>query len=416
MKIYRKLVLDLLTGQTLYEDSYEYNGPVAECKNEASHTLTSQNSTAFGNLSNASNMYNQFYSTLNNYMADRFGRQSKTFNTLSGRLNKATRIGTGSQYLLHPRIPGSGATGGGGGLRREGGAGGREGTGEGGGPNSLLEKNNLLQYGYDPSLFQTDYDPQSFYGSEEAALRSQSSEEVAKRYEDAQMALGQRSQQLGGFAPGLEAAGLSELLSGQASEEASGQRQVSMQGAENLRQEMAHLADLKAQLALGQAQGMSAAAQLRLQDVIARRQEALQKSAMNAARAGAAAANAERAKEFAWSQKMDVANLRSNDFYRGIGALSGVAGMQNPVDYGQLGLGALGGSAGIWGNAFNQTNQYLTQKALQPSFWGKLATAAVGGLAGGLTGNIGGMFGGATSGWNVPTASTPWSLSSMAPG
>jgi len=32
MKIYRKVKIDIETGETLFEDSYEYNGEVAECK------------------------------------------------------------------------------------------------------------------------------------------------------------------------------------------------------------------------------------------------------------------------------------------------------------------------------------------------------------------------------------------------
>jgi len=32
MKIYRKVKIDILTGETLYEDSYEHDGEVAECK------------------------------------------------------------------------------------------------------------------------------------------------------------------------------------------------------------------------------------------------------------------------------------------------------------------------------------------------------------------------------------------------
>jgi len=32
MKVYRKVVIDIETGQTISEDSYEYNGPIAECK------------------------------------------------------------------------------------------------------------------------------------------------------------------------------------------------------------------------------------------------------------------------------------------------------------------------------------------------------------------------------------------------
>jgi len=31
MKIYRKLVIDIESGKTLYEDSYEYDGPIAHC-------------------------------------------------------------------------------------------------------------------------------------------------------------------------------------------------------------------------------------------------------------------------------------------------------------------------------------------------------------------------------------------------
>lgn len=39
-KIYTKVVIDISTGETIYEESYYYNGPIAECKTKK--TTTSQ--------------------------------------------------------------------------------------------------------------------------------------------------------------------------------------------------------------------------------------------------------------------------------------------------------------------------------------------------------------------------------------
>lgn len=41
MKIYTKMVLDIDTGATLHEESFEYDGPVAECKGGGSSTVNS---------------------------------------------------------------------------------------------------------------------------------------------------------------------------------------------------------------------------------------------------------------------------------------------------------------------------------------------------------------------------------------
>ena len=40
MKIYNKLIVDIETGDSIYEDSFEYNGEVSECKGGSTTTNT----------------------------------------------------------------------------------------------------------------------------------------------------------------------------------------------------------------------------------------------------------------------------------------------------------------------------------------------------------------------------------------
>lgn len=448
MKIYRKLVLDLQTGNVLEEDSYEYGGPVVECKGEAQRAITQQGNYAQEQMSAASGSMQAFYNDLSGMMRDRFGDQSSTFNYLQNRMDRTLRSGPGTFQYRGPRGsggvpppgprpgPGGGGGAGGGGLRGE-----TTAAGPGG----------LLAYGYDPSLFDPNFTPEGFLGTEEAALRAEASEQNAAAFGAGAQALGRRSLQLGGYAPGIEQAGLLDLYQRQAEEEAAGQRDVSLYGAEQLRDDRRTFAPLEAQLQLGQAGAFAAASQARLQDLAQRR-------AIGAARGAANAAANQRAREFAARMRQENlqfqnqmrlagANLRSENFFRGVGAMSGIAGMQDPMGYGQL----AGNNLGQWGNMWQQpylaSMQYQQQQANKPSVWGKIGSAALAGaLAIGTGGaglalapsimSAGGWFGGGGSSapayqpqggssWNwgnfgfgggTPTASTPWNPNLMTPG
>ena len=61
MKIYRKLIIDIETGETLYEDSFEYDGAVAGCKKgEGSEPSIGQAPQSFQQMS----VFNTLWPTL----------------------------------------------------------------------------------------------------------------------------------------------------------------------------------------------------------------------------------------------------------------------------------------------------------------------------------------------------------------
>lgn len=391
-----------------------------------------QQREAFGGIGDAARESSGFARSLEGYFAAQYGDQSETFGMLKGALGRAMESGPGrlgkdwmyGGYGNDPTknppgpyqnkwgtgggvdadgnpIRGGGAGGAGGGGGASGGAGGGGGTN----PNDPFANLNIMS-GYDPSIFQ--FQPRRFQAREEAAMRGEASEGVTDAYGDAQQAFGQRALQLGQNAPGLMTAGISNLQAEQASQEAAAQRQVLMQGAQNLREDMRAGIPLK----LGQADALQKEASMQNQIAIQRAQMQAQQAmqaraiaaqreasrrAAGAARQAAQAANsrqrsldAEYARRFDAEMRLKGAQFQSENFFRSIGALGSLGAMQDPKDYAQLAMGGYGQSGSLYQSPYNTASQGMT--ATGGSFWGKLAGAAMGGALGAASFGQGGFM------------------------
>lgn len=404
--------------------------------NKENKTFRNQQSQAF----EQQNIQSQFFRDATNDFRDmmmlRYGQQSRIFNLLEDNLNASMSYGPGqlqpnandffreNGFLPGEGPAGAGGAGGGGGggsfqervararAEREAGGGGSS------GPNPW-DWNPMS--GYDPSMFNLQFTPRRFYASEGAALRSQMSEEATDKYGDAAAAFGRRAQQLGGYSPGLEAEMLRDMEAEKAREQMTGQRQAILFGAQNIRDDMRAFAGPRTQLALGQAEAL--AREAGMQNQIMAQRAAQQAAAAEGARNRAAAARAagaaqraaqqqwsasqrQRAAEFAAEMKLKGAQFNSENFFRSIGAMSGLAGMTDPQGYMNGILGGLGGPASIYGNIYNTGSQGMVNTR-QPGIMGNL----IGGALGAIGGNWGSIFGGGSRGGSssVMGGQNPWS-------
>lgn len=237
--------------------------------------------------------------------------------------------------------------------------------------------------------------PRRFHAREESAMRGEASEGVTKAFGDAQQAFGQRALQLGQNAPGLMNAGIANLEAERAANEAAAQRAVLMQGAENLR------GDMRAAIPLNIAKGEARAREASMQNDLAmkqaqmRQQAAMQRAAIAASRANARQAagamrqasqaqnsrqralDSEYARRFDAEMRLKGAQFQSENFWKGIGALGSISGMQSPLDYGQMGLGAFGQAGNIYQNPYSVSSEGMT--ATRSGGLGGLLGAALGG-------------------------------------
>lgn len=372
--------------------------------NPAYKSFSNTANSAYGNMNAYSNSYMTFANTFQNMLNQRFGEQTAVNQMIQNKLGKTILPRNVQQYQYDPKnggyqgsnnVAGAGGAGGSG-MGRDG-----EGRGEGRGESQF--PNNADRYGYNSEFYDIDFDPQRFHGAEEAALRAQATEEVTNAFGDSSMAFGVRANQLGGFSPGLLAAGQSNLSAERAAAEAQAQRDVIMQGSQNLRNDLALKAQLDAQLGIAEGGAYGNAAALALQ-------EAMQKRAIGASNSQASAARAQQSHMFAEQMKLAAAQNSQDFFMRGIGALQGLSGnLMNPTAYGQMGLGALGGGSGMWGNAYNTASQGMV--ATRPTGgWGSILGGLAGGALSAFTGGIGtglfglgaGMFGGGGGNGGVP--------------
>ena len=391
-----------------------------------------QQAQSFQGIGDAANNSSGFARDLEGYFAAQYGDQSETFGMLKGALGRVAGSGPGklgpdwmyggygNDPTKNPPGPyqnkwgtgggvdanGNPIAGGGGGKGGAGGGGASGGAGGGGAdPNDPFANLNIMS-GYDPSIFQ--FQPRRFQAREEAALRGEASEGVTQRFGDAQQAFGQRALQLGQNAPGLMTAGISNLQAEQAANEAQAQRQVLMQGAQNLREDMRAGIPLK----LGQADALQKEASMQNQIAMQRAQMEAQQAmqaraiaaqreasrrAAGAARQAAQAANsrqrsldAEYARRFDAEMRLKGAQFQSENFFRSIGALGQLGEMQDPRGYAQMAMGGYGQAGNLYQNPYGTSSQGMA--ATGGSFWGKLASAAVGGALGAASFGQGGFM------------------------
>jgi hypothetical protein len=111
------------------------------------------------------------------------------------------------------------------------------------------------------------------------------------------------------------------------------------------------------------------------------------------------------------------AQFNSENYFRSIGAMSGLAGMMDPNVYGGLMNQGLGGAMGGWGNAYNTGSQGMVQTRSNP-LWGQLLGGAVGAGLNFATGGMSGMFGRAGGGASAASqaiASNPYDFRNFGP-
>jgi hypothetical protein len=269
----------------------------------------------------------------------------------------------------------------------------------------------------DPDLYKVKFQPQSFYGDEEAALRTQASEGVSRQYENAAQALGVRSQQLGEYSPGIQAAGEAGLLDQAARAESEQQLGVTMTGAQNLREDTRTLASLeqeaqarqsndtmmlvqlKADLQKAQAAGLLTASEAAqrwdqgLQQYELGQQQIrgqLEAARIQARGAGASARAGLQAAQLGY--RSDMARLAesrrqfnisstSDNFFRATGAYGQLGGMQDPTGYGNIAGGTYGNLGSMWGGTYGTGSQGMVQTRSNPYL-----SALAGGIGGGIMG------------------------------
>lgn len=402
MKIITKTVIDIVTGATLHEDSYEYDGPVAYCKGGENAFRQQSMQNVGGYYSNQSSYQDHIMGVFD----QQFANQTGTLDFLKSSLKGPLGGGPGG-YQYNPHDPfyrdqgpgGQGQDPSGGGGAGNGGGGGAAG---GGGTDANGEGSGYIS-GFNPGDYNVRY-PGGALGKMKRAMESDVRSDTGDAFQDASQAQGVRMQQLGmsGLPSGAKAAMLSKLESGRAATEAEGLRDVAIDiaGKRNENNRLYSQLLLQAGVAKGGA---------RMQDAGQHNQYNAQQQAMRnaqAARAAAArqaSANARMAKQmqtasmrqsaFEFGQRMQLAGaqLQSDNFFRSAGLLSGAADMYNPLGYGGLG-GQFGGMAGQGAlGALGQSRPYT-------SAWGSIGRGLAG-LAGGalsaFTGGMGqSMFGG----------------------
>lgn len=387
-------------------------------------TFRQQQKDAYGNFQEPYDQTLNFSKSLEGYFATKFGDQSDTLKEMRGLLGRVAGKGAGSlgkdwmyggygnDPAKNPPGPyqnkwGEGAaagdaSGGGSANMRQAAANQRRQAGDEAGAQAI-EKGEVdpfsemnIRSGFDPATYQ--YAPRRFEAREQAAMRGEASEGVTNAFGDAQQAFGQRALQLGQNAPGLMNAGIANLEAERASNEASAQRAVIMQGAENLRGDMRASIPLK--IAMGEAQSKDAAM---MNDIemkkAAMRQQAAMSRAANAARvassrnmAGAmrsasqAQNSRQRALDSEYSRRFDAemrlkgAQFQSENFFKSIGAMGGMAGMQDPSGYGQMAMGGYGQAGNIYQNPYAVSSKGMTDTRSM-GFGGLLGSIAAGGLS-----------------------------------
>lgn len=380
-----------------------------------------QQQDSFGGIQDQAGLYNQAVGNFSNMMAQSYGRQSAVFDALQGSLASVMGRGAGSltgDYWKDPGfLPGlenanseAQASGGKGlspqemnQIRRA--IAEKRASGDEQGAQQMEQQ---FMSGYNPSLFNAQFQPRRFQAKEQAALRSQMAEEATNSYGDAEAAFGLRAQQLGGLGGGAEAEALRKMESDKAGAQMEGQRQAILFGAQNLREDQRAFAPLQTQLQLANADALAREAQMQnqlmMQKAAMAAQEAASRRAAASARAGSrqqaqqfSAAQRQRAAEFAAEMKLKGAQFDSENYFRSIGAMSGLAGMMDPNVYGGLMNQALGGPMQGYGNAYNTASQGMVQTARNP-LWGQLLGGALGAGLNFATGGMNSMFGGGRGG------------------
>jgi hypothetical protein len=414
---------------------------LADYKGE-NKTFQKQQKESFTGATGFADLNNQFYTDMTNMMGERFGRQSQTMDIMTGALSNIMGNGPGAYNYsddagnpVAPGTPGamrSGPNGAGGNLGggRSGpnGAGAamraaREGGGGGGGgapadPFAGVDINSGFQEG--------DYALPQFakgYGRMERAMRSEASEGTARNYQNAMDA--NRAQAIqSGFrgmpGSGLEQAMMQKAQFAQAAQEGDAARQIAIEMMNRKAQDSRQSQQLATQLGIAKggarqqtsqwetginlqmaqqraAAANAAAARGAAMRMAAQRNSAMQRASGAASRAYSQAArtmSAGQAKQFAEEMRLKGAQLSSDNFFRGMGVLTGAMNAQSPLDYARLGLGGLGQGGDTYGNLYNTSSKGMVETK-GGGFWSKLLNAAVGGGLGVLTGGMSTLAGAA---------------------
>lgn len=362
-------------------------------------------SGAYSNVGRYSSMFDSWSSGLLDLFRGRFGGQSDTFNilndALSGVVGRGGRISydfpedadqLGPIYDVNGNIRGQQLTPDQQETLRQAAQAARNRGDERTAQSIESDPFGSLQRmsGYDPSLFQPRFQPRRFQAREQAALRSEASEQVTNEYQDAAKAFGTLQQQLGGFGGGVEAQGLRDLQNFRAAREAEAQRDITKFGSEQLRTDYRTFAPLGVQLQLGQADALAREAesvnawnfkiaQMRQAAAAERARASGMRAMARAAEKGASAAARQRAFEFAQEMQLKGKQLESQNFFNAVTGLGSLANMQNPLGYAELISGALGTPGGWYTNIFGSS-------AGQASAERQARGQGIGGLFGALGG------------------------------
>lgn len=375
MKIYRKVTIDIASGATLEENSYEYTGPVAECK--GNNAAAGQRDTAFDKIGQVSQANMTFANSMTDMLKQRYGAQTETFNILSGQMQNVLGRGTGMDFMKN-QYDNQRGLGYGQGADGSGGAGGGGRGGEGGGGGDPFGNLNM-----NPGFLESDYKlnmPARGYMQMERVMRSQASEEVANDYRNALQTTNERMLQ-SGLTGGAAAQLVAQNQNAQAADEAAAAREVMLKVAGERATDSRLKGQLNAQLGIakGDTRLKSAAMmnEAQMQIAKARQAAAMQRAAISAQSRSASAAQRAADARFRWGQTMDVAGMQNSNYWNAVKAMGGLAGMQDPLGYGQLTGGALGQAGSMWGNAYGNGQQ----AAQKPGFnWGALV-GTIGGVA-----------------------------------
>ena len=386
-----------------------------------------QQQEAYGGATDFANQNSDFANNFMDMANQRFGNQSAFMDIMTSNLGKVFNGDIGYHYTdpatgqeVPAGTPGAVQSGGGagGGAVRQAGGGGSGGGGGVADPFAGVDINS----GFNPS----DYTLSQYakgYGRMERAMRSDAAEQAARGYQNSMDAYRSQALQRGISGSGLDAALTSRAAFDQAAAEGDANRQIAIEmmnrKAQDSRQSQALQTDLQKAMAAARQQTSQWETGMNMQ--VAQARAAAANAAANraaAARAAGAQSRAyaaatrnmsqEQARQFAEEMKLKGAQLNSDNFFRGMGVMTGMMNGANPASYGELGLSGLQQGGNLYGNLYNSGSQGMVQTRggglwsnLLGGLLGGAANIATGGLSGLASGAMGNVFGGGGSGGAV---------------